>query len=120
MGDLLRELTAKTGEGDGISVTLHGSFSSPPKALDAASLKLFEAARECGEELGMAVNWRASGGTCDGNRLAAAGLPVIDTMGPVGGDLHSQSEYLIPESIAQRAKLTALLLIKAATEAGLR
>ena len=118
--DLLQELIAEANEQDGITATLHGSFSSPPKALDAASLALFEAARDCGRQLGMEVNWRSSGGTCDGNRLAAAGLPVIDTMGPVGGDLHSRSEYLIPQSIAERAKLTALLLIKAATEAGRR
>jgi glutamate carboxypeptidase len=111
--DLFQSLIAEANKGDGITATLHGSFSSPPKTLDTASLKLFESVRSCGRELGMELNWRPSGGTCDGNRLAAAGLPLIDTMGPVGGDLHSPSEFLIPDSIAQRAKLTALLLMRA-------
>jgi glutamate carboxypeptidase len=117
--DLLRQLVAEVGARDGIVATLYGSFSSPPKLLDEASLGLFEAARGCGRQLGIEINWRASGGTCDGNRLAAAGLPVIDTMGPVGGDLHSPSEYLIPQSIAERAKLTALFLMRAAAQAGM-
>jgi glutamate carboxypeptidase len=114
---LLSELVAKANESDGISAMLYGSFTSPPKTLDTPTLKLFESARLCGRELGMDLSWRSSGGTCDGNRLAAAGLPLIDTMGPVGGDLHSPTEYLIPESITQRAKLTASLLVRAATRA---
>ena len=114
--DLLSELVAQANQSDGISATLHGSFSSPPKPLDARTLELFETARSCGRELGMDLTWRSTGGTCDGNRLAAAGLPLIDTMGPVGGDLHSPSEYLISESIAQRAKLTAMVLMRAASQ----
>lgn len=114
--NIFQELVADANRQDGIVATLHGSFSSPPKALDAASLGLLGWARECGQKLGMDLSWRPSGGTCDGNRLAAAGLPLIDTMGPVGGDLHSPSEYLLPQSIAQRAKLTAMLLMRAASD----
>jgi len=110
----LGDLVAQANGRDGIAASLHGSFSSPPKTLSPAAIKLFEEARDCGKELGIDLSWRSSGGTCDGNRLAAAGLPLIDTMGPVGGDLHSPSEYLIPDSIAQRAKLTAMLLMRAA------
>jgi len=113
---LLGELVARASAMEGICATLHGSFSSPPKTLDARTLELFESARLCGRELGMEITWRSSGGTCDGNRLAAAGLPLIDTMGPVGGDLHSPTEYLVPESITQRAKLTAATLMRAATD----
>ena len=112
--DLFHELIAEANQRDGITATLHGSFSSPPKLLDAGSIKLLESARICGEQLGMELRWQSSGGTCDGNRLAAAGLPLIDTMGPVGGALHSVGEYLHPQSIAARAKLTAVLLMRAA------
>jgi glutamate carboxypeptidase len=108
------ELIAEANSRDGIRATLHGSFSSPAKVLDEKSLKLLELARVCGREIGLELSWRASGGTCDGNRLAAAGLPLIDTMGPVGGELHSPGEYLLPHSIAERAKLTAIMLMRAA------
>jgi glutamate carboxypeptidase len=116
--DLLRKLVAEANQRNGIAANLHGTFSSPPKTLNQPAIELFEAARACGKELGIEINWRSSGGTCDGNRLAAAGLPLIDTMGPVGGDLHSPTEYLIPGSIAQRAKLTAMLLMRIAAGGG--
>jgi glutamate carboxypeptidase len=114
--DLLSNLVAQANQSDGISATLSGSFSSPPKPLDPRTLDLFESARLCGRELGLDLTWRSTGGTCDGNRLAAAGLSLIDTLGPVGGDLHSATEYLIPESILQRAKLTAMVLMHAANQ----
>ena len=69
----------------------------------------------CGRELGMSgLSVRPSGGTCDGNKLAAAGLPVVDSLGPVGGDLHSEREYVHLNSLIERGKLTALLLLKLA------
>jgi glutamate carboxypeptidase len=64
----------------------------------------------CGRTLGLALEARPTGGVCDGNKLAAAGLPTIDTLGVRGGGIHSPDEYLIVESLAERAKLTALVL----------
>ena len=43
--------------------------------------------------------------------MAAAGLPNIDTLGPVGGNIHSSNEYLVIESLVPRAKLAALTLM---------
>ena len=45
---------------------------------------------------------------------AAAGLPTVDTLGPRGGELHSPREYLLLDSLTERAKLAALLLMKLA------
>jgi glutamate carboxypeptidase len=98
-----------------VTAELHGHFSSPPKQLDAATRTLAGYIESCGGELGIPITWRASGGASDGNKLAAAGLPVIDTMGPVGGNLHSPSEYLVLSSLTQRAGLAALVLLKLAT-----
>jgi glutamate carboxypeptidase len=100
---------------EGIRVSLHGQFSSPPKPLDARSAKLMESVLACGRELGVNLEVKPSGGTCDGNKLAAAGLPVVDSLGPVGGDLHSEREYVLLGSLIERAKLSALLLHKLAT-----
>jgi glutamate carboxypeptidase len=79
--------------------------------MDTRSARLFEAVESCGKQLGMNLEIHPSGGTCDGNRLAAAGLPVVDSLGPCGGHLHSEQEYLLIDSLPQRAKLTALLLL---------
>jgi glutamate carboxypeptidase len=59
---------------------------------------------------GRPVQWRSTGGVCDGNKLAAAGLPNIDTLGPVGDGLHSAREWVQPASLVEKAKLVVNLL----------
>ena len=110
----LRRLTAEICARDGIELQLHGGFTAPPKPLDGPTLRLFEQVAACGRELGLSLSWRPGGGVCDGNRLAAAGLPTVDTLGPRGGNLHSDREYLLLDSLVERAQLTALLLMELA------
>jgi glutamate carboxypeptidase len=93
-----------------VTVEVHGGFLSPPKVLDSATQQLCRQIEACGDALGIPIRWRSSGGVSDGNKLAAAGLAVIDTMGPRGGNLHSPQEYLEIDSLTERAKLCALLL----------
>jgi len=110
----VERLVADLNRMDGIRAELHGHFASPPKILDERSGRLLEAIVGCGKELGMNIATRASGGASDGNRLAAAGLPNIDSLGVRGDRIHSSEEYLIPESLPERAQLTALLMLKIA------
>ncbi len=94
---------------------LHGGFNRPPKPLDAAATRLFELVRDCGAALGLPpISWNATGGVCDGNNIAACGIPVVDTMGPRGGAIHSSDEFLIVDSLAERAQLSALTMIRIA------
>ena len=51
-----------------------------------------------------------SGGVSDGNRLAAAGLPTLDTLGVRGGNIHSDEEFILLDSLVERAKLAAFML----------
>lgn len=97
-----------------VTIDLHGHFARPPKPLDARQLALFGMVRECGAELGLAIAWRDTGGVCDGNNLAAAGLPVVDTMGARGGSIHSREEFLCVDSLVERAQLAALVLMRLA------
>lgn len=100
---------------DGIQVKLHGGFGAPPRVMDDRTVYLYKQLAECGDQLGMNLSWTSSGGASDGNKLAAAGLPVIDTLGPCGGNLHSPEEFVILPTLAERAKLSALLLMKLAS-----
>ena len=59
---------------------------------------------------------KRTGGVCDGNNIAARGVPVVDTMGVRGGAIHSPDEYLIVPSLAERAALSALVLERLATD----
>lgn len=52
----------------------------------------------------------ASGGATDGSNLEESGLPTIDSLGCVGGGLHSQNEYLEIASLEERTKLTEQIL----------
>ena len=89
---------------------LHGGITRPPKPLTPAAEALFGLVRECGAALGQAIAWQTSGGVCDGNNIAAVGVPVVDTMGVRGGAIHSNEEYLIVPSLAERAALSAVVL----------
>jgi glutamate carboxypeptidase len=106
----LTELVAAADRGDGLSATLHGSFHCPPKPLDGPARALLDRIVACGRALGLTLEARPTGGVCDGNKLAAAGLPTIDTLGVRGSGIHSPDEYLIVASLAERAKLAALVL----------
>ena len=52
---------------------------------------------------------------CDGNNIAATGVPVVDTMGVRGGAIHSPNEFMIVSSLRERVALSALVLHKLAS-----
>ena len=89
---------------------IHGGISRPPKPMTDAAERLFELVRDCGAALGQTIGWQSTGGVCDGNNIAACGVPVVDTMGVRGGAIHSADEFLIVPSLGERARLAALVL----------
>ncbi len=106
IGEAVAEIAAR----HCVIIHVHGGFGRPPKIMDAPAEKLFGLVSDCGRDLGQTIRWQASGGVCDGNNIAACGVPVVDTMGVRGGAIHSADEYLIVESLAERAALSALTL----------
>ena len=97
-----------------IATHRHGGVTRPPKPVDAKAQRLFDLVRECGAELGQDIRWQSTGGVCDGNNIAACGVPVVDTMGVRGGAIHSPDEYLIVPSLAERAALSARVITRLA------
>lgn len=82
----------------------------PPMERTAATGRLVSLARTIAAELGFAVADAATGGASDANTTAAAGLPTLDGLGPVGGDDHSDDEWLDLASIVPRVTLLAGLV----------
>ena len=115
----LANLIAQVEAEHGVSIHRHGGISRPPKPVDTRAEKLFGIVEECSALLGSPIGRIASGGVCDGNNIAACGIPVVDTMGVRGGAIHSSDEFLIVPSLAERAKLSALVLHRLATGAPL-
>lgn len=100
-----------------VGIHIHGGFGRPAKPMDEKAERLFGLVQQCGADLGQAIGWKATGGVCDGNNIAACGVPVVDTMGVRGGAIHSADEYLIVASLGERAALSALALHRIATGA---
>lgn len=115
----LDRLVRDIAEAHDLGVHCHGGFGRPPKPIDPQAEKLFGLVKQCGAELGLAINWRGTGGVCDGNNIAACGIPVVDTMGVRGGAIHSSDEYLITESLVERTQLSALTIMRIAEKGGL-
>ena len=93
-----------------VAIAVHGGFNRPPKPVDAGAEALFGLIAAAGADLGIPIAWRATGGVCDGNNIAAAGVPVVDTMGVRGGAIHSADEFMIVDSLAERAALSAVTI----------
>ncbi|QUL38235.1 hydrolase [Erythrobacter sp. JK5] len=93
-----------------IAAHRHGGVTRPPKPVDEKAQRLFDLVKECGAELGQDIRWQSTGGVCDGNNIAACGVPVVDTMGVRGGSIHSSDEFLIVSSLAERAALSARVI----------
>ncbi|MXO66787.1 hydrolase [Altericroceibacterium endophyticum] len=113
---LAQLITAIETEHD-VSLSLHGGISRPPKPVDAQAEKLFALVRDVGAALGQNIDWQDTGGVCDGNNVAACGVPVIDTMGVRGGKIHSPQEFMIVPSLSERAALSAITLHRLASGA---
>jgi len=108
--DALTHLLSAIETEHGVTLHRHGGVTRPPKTVDAKAQQLFDLVRACGAELGEDIRWQATGGVCDGNNIAACGVPVVDTMGVRGGAIHSPDEYLIVPSLATRAALSARVI----------
>lgn len=99
-----------------VQFELHGMFTRPPKEVSPSHQLLMDWLQGCGADLEIDIAYQDTGGCCDGNNLAAAGLPNIDTLGVLGGHIHTDQEFMLMHSLAERAKLSFSLLNKLATE----
>ncbi len=107
---LVRDLQAR----EGYQATLHGFFTRSPKPMSPENKAIFDLVQQCGRELGLEIGIKPSGGCCDGNNLWKHGLPNVDTLGVRGGKIHSPQEFVKLDSLVERAKLSALLLLRLA------
>ena len=92
---------------DGTHATLDRVAGHQPMERSPAIARLVGLAQQVAGELGFSVNDAATGGASDANTCAAVGLPVLDGLGPIGGDDHSPDEWLDVTSIGPRTALLA-------------
>jgi glutamate carboxypeptidase len=97
------------------TVELEVGTGFPPMEKTEATGRLVALARSIASDLGFEVNDAATGGGSDANAVAAVGVPVLDGLGPIGGDDHSPKEWLDTSSIVPRVSLLAGLVAAASS-----
>ena len=107
----IKTITAAVNAREGITADLHGGFTRPPKPMSLSNLRMFEWTRASGAALGLDIRWNDTGGVCEGNNLWASGCPNVDTLGVRGAHIHSDREIAKLSSFAERAKLSAVMLM---------
>jgi glutamate carboxypeptidase len=106
----MEEIQVQISKREDVSFRQTIESSTAPKSVTPELHLLFKAVETSANELNMPFALRSSGGVCDGNALMEAGLVNIDTMGVVGGKMHTDEEFMEKQSLTDRAKLTLHLL----------
>ena len=79
----------------------------PPMPVCPENEELYEGIAAAAAELGFAVTAEHRQGVSDANLIAAENVPVVDGLGPVGAKDHSADEYILKNTLPQRALLIA-------------
>jgi glutamate carboxypeptidase len=95
---------------EGTSVEVTGGLNRPPMPNDDRMKVTFEMAKVIATRNGIQLTAGGTGGASDANLVAPLQIPVLDGLGPVGGEYHSEREFIIKNSLAKRAKLLTSLL----------
>ena len=95
---------------DGTNIEVTGSLNRPPMPFDDTMQSTFEKARALAATLGIDLKAGGTGGASDANFVAPLGIPVLDGLGPAGGEYHSEREFIITTSLPERARLLYSLL----------
>ncbi|MDY0409137.1 M20/M25/M40 family metallo-hydrolase [Paracerasibacillus soli] len=112
----MRELST-TPDVLGTTITLEGGIERPPMEKTEQTERLLHVVQQVGNEMGLKITDTATGGGSDAS-FTASKIPTIDGLGPVGGNAHSENEYLEIPTLVQRTCLLASVMQRL-TENGL-
>lgn len=104
------EVIAHRDDGDGTRGELRAYAHRPAVPWTAATDQLLAAAASAADALGHDVSALRSPAAGSSAFAAAAGVPTLDGMGPSGGALMTDGEYVEIDTVTARAAVLALLL----------
>ncbi len=94
----------------GAGVEVSGGLHRPPMP-ESASTSLFAVAQTAAANAGLPpITGIAVGGGSDGNFTAALGVPTLDGLGAVGGGAHADHEFVLVDTMVDRAGLVAAIV----------
>jgi glutamate carboxypeptidase len=97
----------------GTSAKLHINGEFLPLVQDAAAKEMFEAYQAAAVDSGLTtLTGEFAGGCADSGFTASVGTPTLCGLGPVGGNVHTDLEWLDIESIVPRAQTLARAILR--------
>jgi glutamate carboxypeptidase len=104
-------IKALTAENPKIRIEITGGINRPPLQ-EHSTAALYERAEKVAASIGMPPLGSAKvGGASDGNFAAAAGAPVLDGLGAVGGGAHAPSEWLSAKTLETRTEFLHAFIV---------
>jgi glutamate carboxypeptidase len=92
-------------------IEVTGGINRPPLQ-EQSTADLYQRVEKVAATLGMQPLGSAKvGGASDGNFAAAAGAPVLDGLGAVGGGAHAPNEWLSAKTLEPRTELLHALIV---------
>ena len=101
---------------DGTSIEVTGGLNRPPMPYTDTIKATFEKVGTIAASIGIDLKASGTGGASDANFVAPLGIPLLDGLGPAGGEYHSEREYIFKDSLVERTRLLAAILSKWVTK----
>ncbi len=95
---------------EGTSLEVSGGLNRPPMPQSELNQSAFDKLKVIAKRIGLELTASGTGGASDANFVAPLGIPVLDGLGPAGGEYHSEREFVIKDSLFERARLLAAVL----------
>jgi len=101
---------SKDNRNDGQFIVTRG-VTRPVWEANAKTMALYETARGIAGQLGLELSHMSSGGGSDGNFTGPMDVATLDGLGVRGNGAHTLDEHILVDSLAERAKLMAGILM---------
>ncbi|KUP08345.1 carboxypeptidase [Bacillus coahuilensis m2-6] len=105
----MEEIVSST-EVKGTSIVFEGEMNRPPMEKTKKTQSLIRVIQEIGDKIGVEIVDTATGGGSDASFTAALGIATVDGLGPIGGNAHSDKEYIEIDSLVERTHLLAMII----------
>ncbi len=108
----IKRMLALNGEENDVVIEVTRGVTRPVWEPDEGTLAVYETARGIAGEIGFDLTHCSAGGGSDGNFTGALGIPTLDSIGVRGAGLHTLNEHIEVDSLVERAKLIAGLMLR--------
>ena len=108
----VERMLALNGEENEVTIEVTRGVTRPVWEPDEGTMALYEIARDIAREIGFELTHGSAGGGSDGNFTGALGIPTLDSIGVRGAGLHTPGEHIEIDSLVERARLIAGLLLR--------